>query len=250
MPLALQLVQAVLFTPEPPSPLDVFSAAFGIPPAQFQQAPPPALGSVAVGIAHGRNLVLQSQPGRVDLFAAAVDPGNPEAVPGQFAPVHEPEAAIDQIESAIGTVAARLPSINRLAFVLRYVESVPDANRSADRFSELTGLPRDRVGLTDNILQVANPSTLPDLPSSVLNLLCKWQTERIMALSISFAPGTTVAPAAGCTIEHHAISLNVDVNVIPQDGAIPLPRVDELLHRLREIAVETGGTAAARRVET
>ena len=238
MPLAVQFVQAAVFTPDQAAPYDLFVAAFGVPPTQLQPAQPPLMGTVALAVADGRNLVLQVTPGRHDLFTASVENQAENALPGQFTPVVNPEGAIELVAAAAARLAGTRTTVNRINLAIRYVQPVENSAEASALFALLTGIPPERVGASDNIFQSNNPGTIEKLPGAMLARTQRWQTEQIVVVTLpSFPPMSVGAPLSVNRRENYAVSLNVDVGVIPQDGVIPVDMVGDLFHQAREIAV-------------
>ncbi len=95
----------------------------------------------------------------------------------------------------------------------------------------------------DNFLQTNRPIEMPGLQDAVLNRLVQWRTETVQLLDISAVMGTAGVPTV-TQRERHAISLNVDLNVIPLKGVLPGDRVGELVHDLARLSTEFAATDA------
>ncbi len=240
MPWAIQTVQAVVFTPDQPSAYGLFEAAFGRAPTTFQTATAPAIGTMASAVGTDGQRTIQVTPGRIDIFASPI-PTMTEPVP--FVPLPEPVKAKESLSAAAAAVAGKCSTVLRLAWVVRSVHETVTDLAAADLFSEYSGLPRARMSERDNFLQTNRPIEMPGLQDAVLNRLVQWRTETVQLLDISAVMGTAGVPTV-TQRERHAISLNVDLNVIPLKGVLPGDRVGELVHDLARLSTEFAATDA------
>lgn len=234
MPWAIQTVQAVVFTPDQPSAYGLFEAAFGRAPTTLQTATAPAIGTMAAETGADGQWTIQVTPGRIDIFASPI---MTMTEPAPFVPLPGPGKAKESLSAVAAVVADMCATVNRLAWVVRSVCETDTDLAAADLFSECSGLPRAKVSTRDNFLQTNRPIEMPGLQDAVLNRLIQWRTEMVQFFDISAVMGTAGTPTF-TQQERHAISLNVDLNIIPQAGVLPSDRVRELVHDLARLSAE------------
>ena len=240
MPWTVQTVQAVVFTSEQPSAYDLFEPAFGYRAANFQNAPPPMIGTMAASVADHRQYTVQVTPGRIDVSISPIAAANDPAI---FVPLPAADLAKEQLATAIATIATRCATVGRLAWVVRSVLRTDTANEATNLFADYVGLPADRIGTLDNILQTNRQTAMPGLQDALLNRLIVWRTEMMQMIDVNtgFGGQPTITQR-----DHYAISLNVDLNVIPRSGTLPTARVGELVHELAQLSVEFAAINAPR----
>lgn len=234
MPWAIQTVQAVVFTPDQPSAYGLFEAAFGRSPTTFQTATAPAVGTMAADVSDDGQRTIQVTPGRIDVF---VSPLTTTTAPSPFTPLPRPTQAKEGVCAAAAVVAGGCTVVHRLAWVVRSVCETGTALEAAGLFSDHSGLPREKMGERDNLVQTNRPIEMPNLSGAVLNRLAQWRMETVQLFDISAVIGAAGAPTVTQT-ERHALSLNVDLNVIPSTGVLPGDMVGELVHDLARLSTE------------
>ncbi|MGP4752853.1 hypothetical protein [Agrobacterium pusense] len=183
----------------------IYSGLFGKEADSVQRSKVPTATNPFLGVASGAILswqvVLQLQPGRLDLYVQP-DPNNLSDVP----PVINSDIVIGWMEQILREKSDSFPPAIRLAFICNFLKTAPDLESSRREIAKLIDLDERITSYSDLLFQL-NRRCESGVPQIQLNRLLRWSTIVFQMLA-----NATNMPVA--TEEKHASSLMVDVNTV------------------------------------
>lgn len=152
------------------------------------------------GIWEGGQLVISSQPGRMDITLNAL-PSDPAAMPT----LGEAQGVVQRFDKALANMA--FPQSVRLAAGVKlnlYPDDLAHSTRMLKSF-----LPQMDFGdATDIILQLNTPKKFPKLSGLVMNRLTKWS--QLVAHTVQFSDNTALS-----NFQMQLLQLECDFNTSP-----------------------------------
>ena len=177
-----------------------WSALTGKQPESVTSRPQQQL-NVEEGSWENGHLVVNSQPGRVEILFSAI-PKDPTSIPslGDF------ESLLPKFEALTSKV--KLPVSARIAVGAK-LNAFPGSQEKSD--SLINGaLPNVRLpnGCSDVIIQYNVPKKLPKISGLVINRIVKWS--QLVVHTLQFVGGQQLANA-----QEHIVQLELDINTSP-----------------------------------
>lgn len=212
----------------------VWLSLFETTPDTYQRNPDPSQrGAQAGGMVAGYQWMVQTALGRTDLFVHGTPDGDPEMNPSSmsFPVMKQDEAAKDLLTAKGSTLQMDHLGVTRLAFVSQLFVDTSSQEESNRLFCELSNTAPTVDGATDLTFIINVRKSLADSGVQI-NRLCRWQTveKQLIAIPIN-GPGTSLP-----TITQKAVSLNIDINTVPQQAPF---KVGEVPKMIAEIIAES-----------